>query len=133
MRLTAGVLLLRVRDFPRMLAFYRDTLGLPVDPVQPGGDYQPLADWVKFSLEPTPLELIAESRSKRPLDLPMPRTNSLWLALRVDDIQEAWRELEARGVSFPRALAEEDWGWYAHFRDPEGNLLQIYQSKPGFE
>src|SRR5262245_11402650 len=116
-----------------MLAFYRDTLGLPVDPVHPGGNYQPLTDWAKFALEPTPLELIGDSRSKRPVDLPLPRKNSHWLALRVDDIQEAWRDLTARGVEFGRPIDEEDWGWYAHFRDPEGNLLQIYQPRPGFE
>lgn len=133
MRFRTGVLLLRVRDFPRMLAFYRDTLGLPIDPIRPGGTYQPLVDWVKFALEPTALELVAESRSKAPVDLPLPRTNALWLALKVDDIFEAYRELGARGVSFTRPIGEEDWGWYAHFKDPEGNRLQIYQNKPGFE
>lgn len=116
-----------------MLAFYRDTLGLPVDPIQPGGTYRPLEDWVKFALEPTAIELIAESRSKAPVDLPLPRTNALWLALKVDDIFEAFRELGTRGVQFARPIGEEDWGWYAHFRDPEGNRLQIYQNKPGFE
>jgi len=132
-RFRTGVLLLRVRDFPRMLAFYRDTLGLPVDPIDPGGTYRPLVDWVKFALEPTALELIAESRAKSPVDLPYPRANALWVALKVDDLFEAYRVLGERGVQFTRPIGEEDWGWYAHFRDPEGNRLQIYQNKPGFE
>ena len=133
MRFRTGVILIRVRDFPRMLAFYRDTLGLPVDPIHPGGTYEPLKDWVKFALEPTALELIAESRAKAPVDLPYPRANALWVALKVDDLFAAYRVLGERGVQFTRPIGEEDWGWYAHFYDPEGNRLQIYQNKPGFE
>jgi hypothetical protein len=55
------------------------------------------------------------------------------LATTVDDLFEAYRVLGERGVPFTRPIGEEDWGWYAHFYDPEGNRLQIYQNKPGFE
>ena len=43
-----GGLLLLVRDFPKMLSFYRDRLGLPVSKIHPGKGYEPLVDWVRF-------------------------------------------------------------------------------------
>ncbi|MDV3244380.1 MAG: hypothetical protein LYZ66_04300 [Nitrososphaerales archaeon] len=33
-------------------------------------------------------------------------------------------------VEFAKPIGEEEWGWYAHFRDPEGNRLQTCQPKP---
>ncbi|MGA8857750.1 MAG: VOC family protein [Candidatus Bathyarchaeia archaeon] len=40
--------MLLVRDFPKMLSFYRDRLGLPVSKIHPGKGYEPLVDWVRF-------------------------------------------------------------------------------------
>jgi len=48
MRVRVGVLLFAARDFPKMLAYYRDQVGLPVGEVDPGAGYQPLVDWVRF-------------------------------------------------------------------------------------
>jgi hypothetical protein len=46
-----GVLLLFVHDFPNMLAFYCDKLGLPVSSIHPGKRYEPLVDWTRLELE----------------------------------------------------------------------------------
>lgn len=44
-----------------------------------------------------------------------------------DDIQAAHRELSARGVEFPDEPSKQDWGWWATFKDNEGNLYGLGQ------
>jgi len=38
-----------------------------------------------------------------------------------DDIQATFEELSARGVEFPTPPKEEFWGWWATFKDNDGN------------
>ncbi|HSX39853.1 MAG TPA: VOC family protein [Candidatus Saccharimonadales bacterium] len=53
------------------------------------------------------------------------------LTLAVDDIEKAYKELKKKGVKFVRTPAKEEWGgWFATFKDPDGNYLQIFQYKP---
>jgi catechol 2,3-dioxygenase-like lactoylglutathione lyase family enzyme len=48
------------------------------------------------------------------------------LSLRVDDIDETYRALSAKGVVFETAPEVMDWGGtLAHFRDPDGNVLTL--------
>jgi lactoylglutathione lyase len=44
-----------------------------------------------------------------------------------DDIQWAYQELVARGVEFPDPPRRELWGWWASFRDPDGNTYGLGQ------
>ncbi|MCM8750216.1 VOC family protein [Thermomicrobiaceae bacterium CFH 74404] len=44
-----------------------------------------------------------------------------------DDIQWAYQELVARGVEFPDPPRQEFWGWWAMFRDPDGNTYGLGQ------
>jgi hypothetical protein len=41
-----------VQNFPRMLAFYRDTLGLPGSAIHPGAGYTPGQDWTRLLKRP---------------------------------------------------------------------------------
>jgi catechol 2,3-dioxygenase-like lactoylglutathione lyase family enzyme len=125
-----GVISVWVQDLAGALSFYRDTLGLPSSNVHPGEGYEPGADWARFELQGTALELFSLSRSpKRAARTPYPRQNSIVPCFLVDDFDAEYRALEARGVAF-YLVGEQEWGRYAHFRDPEGNELQIYQPKP---
>ncbi len=46
----------------------------------------------------------------------------------VDDIQETYAELKEKGVEFVKEPAQEEWGgWFATFKDPDGNYLQIFE------
>jgi catechol 2,3-dioxygenase-like lactoylglutathione lyase family enzyme len=127
-----GVLLMTVQDFGVMVEFYRDTLGFPVSSIHPGEGYQPGIDWIQFALPGgCNLELFAESRQERPSLLPLPRNNAVTIAFIVEDFPAARDELASRGVEF-HSEGEQEWGWYAHFRDPEGNELQIYKTRPGY-
>jgi len=130
-----GVLLRAVRDFPEMLSFYRDKLGLRASNVRPGHGIEPLKDWARLEFNDTndtAIELFDESQHPPRTAPPYPRENSFIVAIRVEDIQTTHAELESRGVEFKRGIGEEEWGWYVHFRDPEGNRLQLYQPRPGY-
>lgn len=48
----------------------------------------------------------------------------------VDDIQKTCEELKGKGVEFIKEPAPEEWGgWFATFKDPDGNYLQIFEMK----
>jgi uncharacterized glyoxalase superfamily protein PhnB len=51
------------------------------------------------------------------------------LAAGVEDVDAAYEELKAKGVTFLRPPTNQPWGLRtAHFADPEGNLWEINQS-----
>jgi len=54
------------------------------------------------------------------------------LIFHVDDVDEVHRWLRDKGVTFINAPTDRpDWGIRAaHFRDPDGNLLEIYTDLP---
>lgn len=50
------------------------------------------------------------------------------ISFSVDDIQQAYQQLTARGVQFFSPPEQQNWGgWLATFRDPCGNGLQLVQ------
>jgi uncharacterized glyoxalase superfamily protein PhnB len=115
-----------------MLSFYSDVLGLRMNNgVHPGKGNDPRANWAR--LKPSGLsdgaaiELFAESRQRQPSAIPFPRNNSIVLAFKVEKVLQTNEELTARGVDFQKPVGEEEWSWYGHSNDPEGNGLQIYQ------
>ena len=44
-----------------------------------------------------------------------------------DDIEQTHRELTARGVEFPETPRKEFWGWWAVFKDVDGNTYGLGQ------
>ncbi len=51
------------------------------------------------------------------------------LAAGVEDVDAAYEQLLAKGVTFLRPPTNQPWGLRtAHFADPEGNLWEINQS-----
>jgi catechol 2,3-dioxygenase-like lactoylglutathione lyase family enzyme len=100
------------RDVARAVAFYRDVLGLPVSEFTEGEVETPnvtLSFW-------NPVEQGEEFSP-----------NVAGFALRVADVEEARRELEAKGVEF------FDGGTYdsgvchmGFFRDPDGNTVILH-------
>ena len=111
----AGVIVWTDR-LPELLAFYRDTLGLPVHSVRP--------DFVAFDVGTARLSVGTHSEVGGMAKEPVRVTVNLG----VSDIHAVTRTLTARGVSFVRLPQLEHWGgWVASFRDPDGNLLQLFQ------
>ena len=42
-----------------------------------------------------------------------------------DDLQAAYEQLSAKGVEFPDPPRHEPWGWWATFKDPDGNTYGL--------
>jgi len=120
-------MVLFVQDLTACTAFYRDTFKLQYQ----GSD----ANSANFLLEEG-LYLILLSPSGT-ADLLDTEVNELkikggphgLLAASVADVDAAYEELKAKGVTFVRPPTDQRWGLRtAHFADPEGNLWEINQS-----
>ncbi len=116
-----------VQDLAGCTAFYRDTFKLEYK----GSD----ANSANFLLEEG-LYLILLSPSGA-ADLLATDVNELkikggprgLLAAGVADVDAAYEDLKAKGVTFVRPPTNQPWGLRtAHFADPEGNLWEINQS-----
>jgi predicted enzyme related to lactoylglutathione lyase len=102
-----------VQDMARAKAFYRDTLEMS----SPDWD----ANWPEIETGNVSLYLVDPTAMGTPF-APHPAP----LALRVKDVPEAKRNLEARGVTF---TGEHDTGVcrMAFFNDTEGNGLMLHR------
>jgi len=45
----------------------------------------------------------------------------------VDDINRTHQELSARGVEFQDPPSQQEWGWWATIKDPDGNIIGLHQ------
>ncbi|HTS22083.1 MAG TPA: VOC family protein [Casimicrobiaceae bacterium] len=98
-----------VADMDRAVAFYRDTLGLPLKFASP--------EWTEFSTGPTTLALHPASKEN-----PAGTTH---LGLHADDIAGAHKALTATGVRFTREPAPLHGITLAEFVDPEGARVSL--------
>ena len=129
-----------VKDLPAALAFYRDALGLEIEPAEdvtsqhvrahfiPVGEPALGANGVKLELlEATaPQSAIAKHIEKRGPGLHH-------ITLRVDDIHAALVQLKARGVRLiddePRDGAEDSLIAFVHPSSTGGVLIELKQDK----
>ena len=107
-----------VDDMEKSVAFYRDTLGLPVK-------YQS-ADWVEFDAGNVTIALrrFGSGPEGRP---ELGVGEGATLVFEVEDIEKATAELEAKDVKLIGGLFEYGSVRLAAFADLNGNVLQIYQ------
>ena len=104
-----------VTDMERSKSFYRDTLGLDQISEQGFPEFQ-LGENVSLYL--LNMESIGSTFSA-------PHTASI--ALRVADVEEARKELEAKGVVFEGDTFDTSVCHMAHFRDPDGNVFMLHR------
>jgi catechol 2,3-dioxygenase-like lactoylglutathione lyase family enzyme len=104
-----------VTDVERSTAFYRDTLGLE----QVGA-----GQWPEFQLgENISLYLLDPTNIGQ--EFKGPHTSSV--ALRVPDVEEARKELEARGIEFNGDTFDTGVCHMAFFSDPDGNAIMLHR------
>jgi lactoylglutathione lyase len=120
-------MVLFVQDLDRCTAFYRDTFKLQYQ----GSD----ADSTSFLLQEGLYLILLSPEGAADLlgtqvnDLSMKVGPRGLLAAGVADVDAAYEELKAKGVTFVRPPTDRRWGLRtAHFADPEGNLWEINQS-----
>ena len=122
-----GLTLIYVEDFATMYSFYRDVLGLETTNADPGDGYSVGEDWAQFGDgRGGEIELFDHARFGTRFEFPLPRANATVLTFRVDDLGAETSLLRERGVEF-FSEGWYDWGGAAHFVDPEGNHLQLFQ------
>jgi lactoylglutathione lyase len=119
-------IVLFVQDLAGCTAFYRDTFTLPYQ----GSDAQSATFLLQDGLY---LILLSPQGSANLLATDV---NALkpeggprgLLAVSVANVDGAYEDLTAKGVTFLRAPTDQPWGLRtAHFLDPEGNLWEINQ------
>jgi len=106
-------------NLPRLLAFYRDTLGLKLRSQRSHNAQFEFGDLRLI----VGLHSEVRGASKEP--------QRMMLNFIVPDIDAAHRSLAQACVEFIRPPSPEPWGGkIATFKDPDGNLLQLFQLKP---
>jgi lactoylglutathione lyase len=124
MRLTNVRLL--VRDYGASFKFWRDSVGLPV---RMGDEQGPYAE---FDAGETTLAVYTAAGMSNATGVTSGRggrgADDLMVVFHVDDVDAKVRELEDRGIRFASEPTDQpDWGIrVAHFRDPDGNLAELY-------
>lgn len=105
-----------VRDWPRALAFYGETLGIPFS----------------FKSDEMGWAQLATGDAQLALERSTPGEEEelvgrfLGVSLSVADVDAAYQDLRGRGVEFLAPPERMPWGGVlAHFRDPDGNVLTL--------
>jgi lactoylglutathione lyase len=119
---------LLVTDFDAALRFYSNVMGFKVPP---GHDFP----YVEFEMEAGYVAIFDRSFMAAAIDtsgLPSepagPSQDRAAIVFEVDNVDEAYAELQSRGAEFATPPTDrEDWGIRtAHLRDPDGNLIEIF-------
>jgi predicted enzyme related to lactoylglutathione lyase len=110
---------LPTKDLDAAMDFYGNVLGLPRSSMWQRPGEEALA--AEFETGNLTVALLAGER----LGIPF-QANRVPLALRVDDVEAARAELEARGVEFHAETMDSGVCHMAHFKDPDGNALMLH-------
>jgi lactoylglutathione lyase len=104
-----------VTDIERAIAFYRDTLGLPL---RHRGSFgaEFLEDGTRLGVHP----------ANHPDGRSMVGRHT-GLTLRVDGLLHYCGDLHARGVRFVNEPTRQTWGIMAMIADPDGNVLALWE------
>ncbi len=105
-------------DPQKLLAFYRDVVGLPIE--EGFGD---------AALNAAGAIVVFDSHSETHGAAQEP--TRMLLNLMVDDLEAEQKRIEGHGVKFIRSAGREYWGGViSTFPDPDGNLVQLMEYKP---
>lgn len=114
-----------VRDLDRMLAFYRDGLGLPLH------NYKPGDDMVMFRLDGTWLGLFPRDELAKDAQTSVEGSGFSGVAIAHNEpskegVDAVFAEALAAGATAVKAPEDVFWGGYSgYFADPEGNLWEV--------
>jgi catechol 2,3-dioxygenase-like lactoylglutathione lyase family enzyme len=113
---------LNVRDQDAAKRFWVETVGGEVVRDEPMGE-PGSARWVEVRppLGDVTLVLFAPQFDERQLGQLGP------VLFTCSDIEKTYEELRGRGVEFADAPSRQYWGWWATFKDNEGNLYGLGQ------
>lgn len=117
-----------VKDFKKSVIFYRDMLEFTVR------WYQEDMEYALFDIGETKIELLSRKAMAEVLgeaNIPIEAGNSsnFILDFGVDDVDVSYNRLRKKGIEFlTEPFDRKEWGArVAHFRDPDGNIIEIYK------
>jgi predicted enzyme related to lactoylglutathione lyase len=108
------------RDQERAKQFWTETMGFALLQDAPFGEGE---RWIEIQPPRDDLILVLYT-PKEQQHLVGTFSNVLFTC---DDIQQTYEQLSARGVEFPDPPRKEFWGWWAMFKDPDGNSYGLGQ------
>lgn len=117
-------------DHARAKRFYADVFGWQMQDMPTGDDVYTFATTSPMNEDFSHREsgAINGGMFKRHPGLPV---HNPVITIGVDSIDAHLARIEAAGGSTVVGKGEvPDMGWYAYFRDPEGNLMGLWESKP---
>jgi lactoylglutathione lyase len=118
-------IVLFVQDLTGCTTFYRDTLSPPYQGSDATASTFRLQDRYLILLSP---EGATELLGTAPDEIKLDGAARMLLAVEVESVEAAYKELIAKGVQFLRPPTDHPWGRRtAPFADPEGNLWEISQ------
>jgi len=117
-----GGIFLKARDPKALAAWYREHLGVPVDP---GQTY---ATFTAGSAGDTPEQTVW---STFPEDTTYfaPSTAPFMVNYRVADLDEMLAQLRAAGARVDERVEDYDYGRFGWAMDPEGNRFELWEPK----
>jgi len=126
-KINATVLI--VDDLQKCTAFYRDTLGFQVT----------FSDDVSIGFATADQDFLLLKRSAaanqispEAVGLQRGVGQAMFLCAGVDNVDDDYRALMAKGIQFIKPPKDQPWGRRTtYFADPEGNLWELYHSLEG--
>lgn len=111
-------LILCTENYDECVAFYQNTLTLPVLETL-DNEHSKLT---KFRFGADTYLMIETGGVTKPAGKPL-ADNSVWLRFNVANVDEAAKELAAKGVNVN--IRREVWGTVGDFKDPDGNICSL--------
>ena len=120
-----------VADLARSLDFYERAFGWPRNEWIDYANYVELLPPSGGALGLYEHDGYAELVGAEPTEIPQGRVSPAYLYVRVEDVEEAVRRIEAAGGRPLGELAPRSWGeTAAWFADPDGNVVAVAQPAP---
>ena len=112
-----------VGDQDRAKAFWTEKLGFEAVQDVPMGQDEGAPRWIEVAPPDRQVILVLFTTDEQ-----KDRIGSFSNVLfHCDDIEQTYRELTARGVEFAETPRKEFWGWWAVFKDVDGNTYGLGQ------
>jgi uncharacterized glyoxalase superfamily protein PhnB len=108
-----------VKDWPKMVAFLRDTLGLKLQSEDKDSTLFLTANGFQ-------IEVFDAKQHPNSADL-LQKQNTLMVGFNVQNLDETVTELKKRGVTFDMEVQARSWGKFVYFSDPEQNQWQLFE------
>jgi lactoylglutathione lyase len=116
-----GKVALEVEDQDRAKRFWTETMGFELVQDSPYGEGE---RWLEVRTPDKAVVMVLGLRhGERPSAPEMMPTSNVFFY--TDDLQQTYRELSARGVSFPQPPTEMSFGWWSTFQDQDGNRFAL--------